>query len=237
MRSQRDQWNELARTDPLWAILTDPEKRNGGWNEAEFFASGRNEAAGVMEQAAKFNAPSRRHCALDLGCGVGRATQAFCDYFDDVIGVDIAPAMIEAARAYNQYGKRCRYVLNASSNLRAFSDGAFDLVYSCITLQHLPRRHIRAYLAELIRIVHPQGLLVFQLPDRYRNRKDWLTHTLYGFLMRTLLRRADVMEMHGISKKRVTALLRANGAEVLAIAEDSMAGPKWLGWRYYARRR
>src|SRR5204863_86951 len=31
------QWTKLGERDPLWAILTEPEKRSGQWNEQEFF--------------------------------------------------------------------------------------------------------------------------------------------------------------------------------------------------------
>ena len=144
--------------------------------------------------------------------------------------------MIQAAKQFNRHGERCQYRLNTATHLRAFPDSSFDLVYSCITLQHLPRRHTRAYLAEFLRVLHPQGLLVFQLPDRYHRSKDWLTYTIYGLFMRTLLRRTDVMEMHGIAREPILELVAASGGEVVLTEEDSMAGPKWLGWRYFVRR-
>ena len=47
LRSQQRHWEQLAAQDPLWAILTDPQKKDGGWNRDEFFASGRVEAAAL----------------------------------------------------------------------------------------------------------------------------------------------------------------------------------------------
>ena len=29
-------WEELAREDPLWAVLTDPAKKGGQWDPEEF---------------------------------------------------------------------------------------------------------------------------------------------------------------------------------------------------------
>jgi len=128
-------------------------------------------------------------------------------------------------------------VLNAQNHLQAFPAACFDLVFSRITLQHLPRRHTRTYLAEFIRVLGPKGLLVFQLPDRYRKWRYRISHGLYRLVARGLLRRPDVMEMYGFPRERVVALLEAHGARVLGIEEDQAAGREWLGWRFFATRR
>jgi len=236
LRSQQNQWEQLGRTDPLWAILTEPGKRNGGWDEAAFFATGKNEIAELMARAAALGLPAGRRTALDFGCGVGRATQALTEYFDEVTGVDIATAMLERARRYNRHGDRCRYVLNEQNHLRAFPAAAFDLVYSRITLQHLPRHHIRSYLVEFMRVLRPGGLLVFQLPERYRNWRTAIGRGLYWLVTRRLLRRPDVMDMYGIRREQVVALLEAHGARLAVIEEDPIAGREWLSWRYFATR-
>ena len=217
----------------MWAILTDREKRNGGWDVDEFFTTGRAEIAQLMARSSALGRPARRGTALDFGCGAGRLTQALADYFDTVTGVDIAPAMLELARRYNRHGERCRYVLNTESHLEFFPASSFDLVYSRITLQHLPPRIIRKYLAEFIRVLRTDGLLVFQLPDRYRNWRDWLRHSLYRIATRRIARRSDVMEMHGIQREKMVAWLESRGARVIDIEEDPSAGPEWLSWRYF----
>ena len=30
-------WTELGKDDPLWVVLTDPDKKGGKWTEEEFF--------------------------------------------------------------------------------------------------------------------------------------------------------------------------------------------------------
>ena len=44
---------------------------------------------------------------LDIGCGVGRLTQALSSRFDECWGVDIAPSMIESANKLNRCPDRC----------------------------------------------------------------------------------------------------------------------------------
>jgi SAM-dependent methyltransferase len=161
-------WDELGKTDPLWAILTSPDRKGGKWDPAEFFESGRHEIAHTMRLAQTLGLPARRETALDFGCGVGRLTQALCAWFERCCGVDIAPSMLELARRYNRHGDKCDYRLNAYGDLRIFPDGSFDLVHSNIVLQHMEPQYSLAYISEFARVLRPNGLLVFQIPDGRR---------------------------------------------------------------------
>ncbi|MEO7862527.1 MAG: hypothetical protein ABIU05_19265 [Nitrospirales bacterium] len=42
-------WNQLGKQDPLWAILTQQDKKGNKWTPDEFFETGRREIAYVME--------------------------------------------------------------------------------------------------------------------------------------------------------------------------------------------
>jgi 2-polyprenyl-3-methyl-5-hydroxy-6-metoxy-1,4-benzoquinol methylase len=122
-------WNAFAKSDPLWAVLTAPDNRNGGWRPERFFETGRTEIETLMHSVAALNWTGRRQRALDFGCGVGRLTQALYEYFGECCGVDIAVKMLRLADEFNQHGPRCSYRLTATNDLRLFSDGYFDFVY------------------------------------------------------------------------------------------------------------
>jgi SAM-dependent methyltransferase len=158
-------WDELGKIDPLWAILTDPKKVNRKWSRREFFRTGEEEISGVMRYIDSLHIPLARRKALDFGCGVGRLTQALCRYFDQVCGVDIAPSMINLALKYNRYGSRCRYHLNVSDDLRLFGDDDFDFIYSSIVLQHIRPEYCERYVREFLRVLAPNGILIFQIPS------------------------------------------------------------------------
>jgi SAM-dependent methyltransferase len=163
-RHQRD-WDDLARLDPLWAIASTPEKRFGGWDEDEFMASGRKKVAGLLERLDELGVPARRERALDFGCGVGRLTLPLAEAFDEVTGVDIAPAMLEQARRRAAGLPGVRFVLNESDDLELLAGERFDLVYTGLVLQHLPSGAIALrYLSGLAALVAPGGVLVAQVP-------------------------------------------------------------------------
>lgn len=158
-------WNQLGESDPLWAILADPDKKGGKWDVAEFFSSGEEEINRVMDQVGSLHQSLARGRALDFGCGVGRVTQALCRYFNHCDGVDIASSMIRLAEEWNRFGNRCHYHVSVSNALPQFSDNSFDFVYSRLVLQHIEAKHSKKYIKELLRVLAPGGVLVFQVPS------------------------------------------------------------------------
>lgn len=165
IRDLQKNWDAIGRSDPLWAILTAPEKRGGLWEMGEFLETGRRDIGAIMRRLVALGFPILHGRALDFGCGVGRLTQALCDHFDECVGIDIAPSMIEQARRLNRFGERCRYFVNDSDDLALFADDSFDFVYSILVLQHMAPVYAIRYIGEFIRIVRPGGLIVFQLPS------------------------------------------------------------------------
>lgn len=160
-------WNTLGESDPLWAILSEPEKTGNRWNLDEFLKTGEEEIRGLLNYVESLSVPPlKRGVALDFGCGVGRLTQALAHHFDECHGVDIAETMLERARAINRHGGRCTYHLNQVDNLQLFPSDTFDFVYSNIVLQHMPVEVSTAYLPEFVRVLRRGGLVVFQLPSR-----------------------------------------------------------------------
>jgi SAM-dependent methyltransferase len=160
----KQNWEDLAATDPFWAILSDPTKKNGKWPLREFLDKGEQEISVALSRVPAF--PHERNRALDFGCGVGRLTRAMSTRFHHCVGVDISEQMVAKARELNCDRDNCEFVVNTSEDLKLFPDGHFDFIYSTIVLQHLVHRSsILAYIREFCRLLNPGGLLIFQVPN------------------------------------------------------------------------
>ena len=163
-----DFWEDAARIDPLWAILSDPARRHRGWNLSDFFATGRREISLLMHQLETLLHPPVRGDALDFGCGVGRLTQALAGIFERVVGVDVSPTMIRLAEQLNRRPDRASYLLNDRPDLSCLPSRSLDFLYSDIVLQHIPPQQSRVYVAEFLRLLRPGGIAVFQLTAERR---------------------------------------------------------------------
>lgn len=231
-RLQRN-WDAFAREDPLWAILTWEERRDGRWDPEAFFATGRDEVATVLASVRAWG-PLATGRALDFGCGVGRLSRALADEFGEVHGVDIAPRMIEVAR---EFDPRVRYAVNTTPNLSRYPDAHFDFLYSSITLQHMPPALMEGYVREFVRVLRPGGVLAVQIPDRLRQRPRTRVGVLASRCLRWfrgLASRRPVMDMYGVPRARVEEWLA--GCSVVHAEPSSMAGEAWLAWLYFARK-
>jgi len=162
----KEDWESLAKSDALGAILTDQSKAGGKWQLDEFMATGEAEVVTVMEHLRHIgHEPDFRGAALDFGCGVGRLTQALARRFARCVGVDISQEMVDQAEQLNKYG-HCRYVVNADQQL-PFREGQFAFIYCNIVLQHVPRRFAEEYLREFVRILGAGGVLVFGVQNSF----------------------------------------------------------------------
>jgi SAM-dependent methyltransferase len=168
-------WDQAANRDAMFNILTEHGKQDGGWTPEEFFEHGRQEIDEAMSRLEKLGVVHGTSKALDFGCGVGRLTQALAHHYEQVDGVDISPEMIRQARQYNH--PRCTFHTNPHPDLRMYLDGTFDLVYTWIVLQHMPQHYQEVYVKDFIRILKPEGVAMFELPDGpdYQHPDQWLS--------------------------------------------------------------
>lgn len=99
---------------------------------------------------------------LDVACGEGYGSSFMADVARSVVGVDISNEAIQHASA--TYTKSNLTFRQGSAIALDFADASFDIVVSFETIEHLAEQ--AQMLAEIRRVLHPDGLLVISSPNR-----------------------------------------------------------------------
>jgi SAM-dependent methyltransferase len=206
--SRSAEWDQIAQDDPEWAILSDPSKRHGKWSQAEFFATGAREISALLEVASAWHLPAQRGDALDFGCGVGRTARALAGSFERVLGLDASTAMVARAREVHDGVPGLSFERVRRSGLEQIGDAQFDLVYCKLVLQHVTDDQLkRSVVANLVRILAFDGLLVLQVPTSIPlRRRLQLRPRLYSWLRRLGLRHGALYRRLGLHPIRMSAL-------------------------------
>src|SRR5260221_2917463 len=143
----RRTWDALAGSDsPVY--VGDPE-------------TGAEELAGLF---GRLGADPRGGRCVEVGCGPGRMTGALAERFDEVLALDVSPAMLERARA-NVAAPNVTFQLVSGERLDGIDQGSADALVCYLVLQHLPSaRVVRSYLLEFGRVLAPTGEAFAQVP-------------------------------------------------------------------------
>jgi ubiquinone/menaquinone biosynthesis C-methylase UbiE len=184
----------VVRYPPLWRLFRGPLRRmfNGlapVWNTLR-----RPDSLASFEEALERVEPPRR--ALDIGTGTGAGAELLKRRFPsaEVVGVDLAPAMIEQARA-SVPGVRFEV---ADASRLPYEDASFELV----TLSNMI-----PFFDELARVVAPGGHALIAFSSGAET-------PIYVPLERleAELRRLGFMHFAPVAAGRGTALLAQKGA-------------------------
>ena len=235
-------WNTLAELDPLWTILSDPEKKFGKWDSGEFFTTGEREAERVLAMCRSHALNVSSGKLLDFGCGVGRMTRAFSNFFASCVGIDVSNNMVSLAKRFNTDRPQCDFIVSDNVQL-PFASKSFDFVFSVLVLQHLPtKKMILNYIAEFIRIAKDNGVVVFQLPNevplRRRiqlRRRLWSLLAFAGLPHTWLFKNLGLapIRMNGISRREVESFISARGALVKAVERYDSTEDRYHSYYYF----
>ena len=227
-------WDTMADLDPLWAVLSDPQRKHGRWTWDDFMATGREHVSWILQEATALERVFDRKRALDFGCGVGRIAGALACHFNEVVGVDISRGMVDLAKERHANIANMYFVVNNRSSLDWFPDQSFDLVVSDRVLQHYQSvDDIVLSLRELLRVTKRDGLLCFQLPHRlggaYRTLARWRPYELLlrmGVPPAQLYRRLGLhgMRLRAIREGDVVSILESHGGKVLHVERTADGG-------------
>lgn len=140
-RDTDSDWKRVAEDDPYWGVLSLDTYRKKSMDVQrldQFMASGEDYIANLFALINKFLIPDfapRR--ALDFGCGVGRLAIPIAKRVNEVVGVDIAQAMLKLCRKHAKQVGLNNITLCTSDDTLSKVEGVFDLVNTYIVLQHI----------------------------------------------------------------------------------------------------
>ena len=155
-KMKRD-WDERAQHHAKFWIATE------NYHSDEVFSrSGQQTAQALLTALQGFHQPIWK--VLDIGCGIGRVLKPLAPFFQTLVGVDVSSAMIAQSKSWLAGYSHISTLENSGIDLREFSDASFDLVYSYVAFQHMPRPVFDQYLGEINRVLTKNGYLAFQIP-------------------------------------------------------------------------
>ena len=131
------------------------------------------------------------HCSgkyvLDYGCGSGYGARVLADYAHQVLAVDVDASAIDHARAHSGTDNLVFRKVPEDSPL-PFEERSFDVAVSLQVIEHIP--DVRAYLAELRRVLKDDGELLLTTPNRKHRllpfQKPWNPEHLREYSARQL---------------------------------------------------
>lgn len=139
-------------------------------------------ARSIRAQAARLAAPKDGERVLDVGCGTGVLAFAAKSLAPgaSVRGIDASPEMIAVARKKARRTQTDVTFDVAAIEALPFGDAEFDAVLSSLMLHHLPADVKAAGLAEVARVLKPDGRFV--AVDFAGARRGLLSHvfSLFG---------------------------------------------------------
>ena len=136
---------------------------------ADFVASGDAEVAMYLDAFGLATTETDDGVLVEIGAGIGRMTCAFTRRFGIVYACDLDSGFLERCReAVARFGRvdRLRTIHVYDGRTLEVPDGAADLTFSYITLQHCSRADAKALVDESLRVVRPGGTIALNFRQR-----------------------------------------------------------------------
>jgi O-antigen biosynthesis protein len=114
-------------------------------------------------RAARRLAQGRR--VLDVACGEGYGAAILADTAVEVVGLDVSDDVVAHAKKAYGHLPNLDFRVSPATDL-PHEDATFDLVVSFETVEHLAEDDQAAFVAEVRRVLRPQGLFVVSTPNR-----------------------------------------------------------------------
>ncbi|HEX6251462.1 MAG TPA: class I SAM-dependent methyltransferase [Gemmatimonadaceae bacterium] len=224
--SDRD-WEWYGAREPYFGVLTNPRFLRADLTDrarAEFFESGERYVESLLDTIGRHvGSVAADARVLDFGCGVGRLAIPFARRFAEVVGVDVAPSMLEEARRNCTAAGLKNVALVPGDDRLSRVTGSFDFVHSFIVFQHVPVARGEAITQRILELLRADGIGALHFTyrteaGRVRHLSNWLQARTPGLRrVVNVIRRRDpgtaVMQMNEYSLSRLMHILHDAGCD------------------------
>ena len=140
------------------------EKYNSA-NEVLHYSQCAFEGLDEQEQRAVEQFINNRGRVLNIGCGAGREAFALAEAGFEVVGIDVAPGMIAAAKSYAQMSGIKVYFEIKDATALDYPSQSFDYVWISVGVySHIPTRQLRIDTLRRIKdLLMPNGIVFFSV--------------------------------------------------------------------------
>lgn len=233
-------WDFYGRHDPYYGVLSHERFRNGTLTDEarrEFFETGVTYIRQTLDSCKRhLGADLPRAKALDFGCGVGRLAFPLAREFEEVVGVDIVPAMLTEARARAAELQLNNIAFVQTLDQLSDATGTFSFINSYIVLQHVGVKHGLRYVAAMLRLLGADGFGALHVT--YGRAKDKANYGLrttgsraahiiatpFSWLGRRLRGREPKMAMNAYELNQVIFMLQECGVTELHVQLTNHGG-------------
>ncbi|RLC76752.1 MAG: hypothetical protein DRJ03_14160 [Chloroflexi bacterium] len=142
---------------------------------------------------------------IDLGCGMG-AVSHFCSTFGaEVVGVDLSPTAIQAARRIFEDAPITFYARDVS-DLYGIADASFDKAVSADLVEHITQSSFEGMAKEAFRVLEPGGTLSIYTPNP--------THLIERMKAHNFILKQNPTHIDLKRRKRLVTTLEAAGFHI-----------------------
>lgn len=147
---------------------------------------------------------------VDMGCGPGWETETFASRGHDAVGIDITGAFLALARERTPDASFARMDMRRLG----LAANAFDGLWACASVLHLPRTDVPRTLSEFRRVLSPGGVVCLSVKRGHGTE----TGTVYGA--------ADERRFTLYEPNELEILLANAGLDVESIGTDE--ADEWI---------
>jgi ubiquinone/menaquinone biosynthesis C-methylase UbiE len=196
----------VNKTGQLVAMTEDPYHRVAGLYDRLFEPLNR----GLRQLGVRIYPPAPGMRVLDVGCGTGVHLDLYRRAGCRVSGIDASPSMLAVARSRLEEGAE---LLLGDATQMPYESGTFDLVLSMLVLHEMNPSTRMSVLAEMKRVLRPDGriLLIDFHAGRARFPKGWLTRPVIFLSELAAGRRHFRNYRHFMSIRGLPGLIEASG--------------------------